>query len=64
MLPVKVRDLNDLVVHYDELVRYFSTWPDGKRRGELKAVAGPRTVYCATPVGTGMVPPPSNFPGS
>ena len=27
MLPVKIRDINDLVRHYDELERYFSMWP-------------------------------------
>jgi hypothetical protein len=63
MLPVKIRDLNDVVSHYDELVRYFSTWPDGKTWRELEKRPGTRTAYCVSPAGSGPVAPPPNFPG-
>lgn len=63
MLPVKIRDLNDVVSHYDELVRCFSTWPDGKPWGELETREGKRTKYCVSPAGAGRVAPPADFPG-
>jgi hypothetical protein len=63
MLPVKIRDLNDVVTHYDELVRYFSTWPSGKTWRELEKRPGMRTAYCVSPTGSGSVTPPSSFPG-
>lgn len=55
MLPVKIRDLNDVVSHYDELVRYFSTWPNEKTWAELKRRPGMRTAYFASPAGRGSI---------
>ena len=62
MMPVKIRGLNDVVSHYDDLVRYFSTWPDAKNWGKLKKRPGMRTAYCASPAGSRSVTPPPNFP--
>jgi hypothetical protein len=62
MLPVKIRDLNDVVTHYDELVKHLSTWPDEKHWGELPKRPDMQTVYCVSPAGTGSVSPPADFP--
>jgi len=65
MLPVEVRDVNDLVSHYDELVRYFATWPDEKRWGRLDKPSGHRKAYCRmTTPGIRPIPPPAQFPGT
>ena len=63
MLPVKVRDVNDVVAHDDELVRYFSTWPDEKTWGRLDNPSGRKLAYCRVPApGPISVPHPPNFP--
>jgi hypothetical protein len=64
MLPVKICDVNDLVAHYDELVRYFDTWPDDRSWGRMDDPSGTRRAYCRTTLpGKGPVTPPSRFPG-
>jgi hypothetical protein len=62
LLPVKIRDLNDVVTHYDELVQHFSTWPDVKHWGQLPNRADMQTVYSVSHVGTASVSPPPGFP--
>jgi hypothetical protein len=62
MLPVRIRDANDVVAHYDELVRFFASWPDQKRWGMMISPSGMRTAYCVSPVGTWPISPPPNFP--
>ena len=62
MLPVKIRDLNDVVSHYDELVRFFSTSPGWKTWRELERWQGKRTAYRVRPIGSGSYTPPSIFP--
>jgi hypothetical protein len=64
MLPVEVRDVNDLVAHYDELVRYFATWPDETTWGRLDEPAGIRRAYCRTTLAKRPLPPPKNFPAT
>jgi hypothetical protein len=62
-LPVKILDVNDIVTHYDELVRFFSTWPDEKVWGRLDEPSGMRRAYCRmTTPGKRPIPPPPNFP--
>jgi len=45
MLPVRVRDINDLVTHYDELVRFFESWPDEDHKQELVLPSGTKLEY-------------------
>ena len=45
MLPVKVRDVNDLVSHYDQLVTFFASWPDKEHRQEIVLPSGKRVGY-------------------
>jgi hypothetical protein len=45
MLPVKVRDINDLVSHYDQLVSFFASWPDEEHRREIVLPSGKRVGY-------------------
>jgi hypothetical protein len=63
MLPVKIRDVNDLVANYDELVRYFTTWPDEQHWGRCDEPSGRRKAYCrmASP-SKRPIPPPTDFP--
>ena len=42
--------MNDVVAHYDELVRYFATWPDGQTWGKAKPGKYGKVVYCIRPV--------------
>jgi hypothetical protein len=46
MLPVRIQNINDLVAHYDELVRYFASWPDKEHMGELVLPSGRILEYC------------------
>ena len=62
MLPCKIADMNDVVAHYDELVRHFATWPDGQTWGEAKPVGDMKAVYCVRPVGQPRPKDPANFP--
>ena len=62
-LPVKIRDVNDIVAHYDELVRFFATWPDETRWGILDMPSGTRLAYCRVAVSrSGPIPYPPQFP--
>lgn len=45
MLPVRVRDINDLVTHYDELVRFFASWPDEAHKQVLVLSSGTKLEY-------------------
>lgn len=62
MLPVEINDMNDIVAHYDELVQYFATWPDGQTWGEAKPGEYDRVIYCVRPVGQPRPKDPANFP--
>ena len=48
MLPVKVRDINDLVAHYDQLVPFFASWPDKEHKRQLDLSSGKRVGYYRT----------------
>jgi hypothetical protein len=62
-LPVKIRDVRDLVTHYDELVQHFSTWPDENCWGVLAEKSGAQVAYCRTKIPrVGVLPPPPQFP--
>ena len=45
MLPITVRDINDLIAHYDQLVQYFANWPDREHKRELLLPSGKRVGY-------------------
>ncbi len=62
LLPVKIRDLNDVVSHYDELVRFFSGWANENRWKELPTHSDMRRMYYVSPTGTRPTSPPPNFP--
>src|SRR4051812_35617782 len=56
MLPVKVRDINDLIMNYDRLVAFFASWPDKEHKRELVLSSGKRLGYYRTR--GGMYPKP------
>lgn len=62
LLPCKIEDMNDVIVHYDELVRHFATWPDGQAWGEARPGRYDRVMYCVRPVGRPRPQAPANFP--
>lgn len=61
-LPVKIRDVQDLVDHYDDLVRFFGTWPDDRDWAVIPGSSDPLRVYCRTPRGARPVASPTQFP--
>ena len=64
MLPVKVVDVKDVIAHYDELLQYFSGWPDETIWGKIKTPASGSTYYCVTTPGKRPIPPPPQLPGA
>jgi hypothetical protein len=45
ILPVKIKDVNDLVAQYDQLVPFFASWPDKEHKRELVLTSGKRVGY-------------------
>jgi hypothetical protein len=64
MLPVRVVDVKDVVAHYDELLQYFSGWPDETVWGKIKTPASGSTYYCVTTPRKRPIPPPPQLPGA
>lgn len=62
-LPVKIRKLQDLVDHYDVLVKFFETWPDDRNWAVVPGSSDPLRVYCRTSVDQSRpLASPSQFP--